>query len=64
MIPIRYAQLLKFLENDLAVPRKSLALALRHSRKMPYTLPMTLFQYGLISLDQLAQVFDWLETAQ
>ncbi len=62
MIPTRHRQLLKFLEIDLAVPRKSLALALRQSRRTPYTLPMTLFQYGLISLDQLAKIFDWLET--
>jgi Protein of unknown function (DUF2949) len=63
MIAKRQAQLLQFLETDLAIPSNSLTLALRQSEPTPDTLPMTLFQYGLISLDQLARIFDWLEAA-
>lgn len=63
MIPKRHANLLQFLETELAIPQKSLTLALRQSEQIPHTLPMTLFQYGLISLDQLARIFDWLEAA-
>ncbi len=63
MTAMRQAQLLSFLTTELAIPDNALTLALRHSEPTLHTLPMTLFQYGLISLDQLARIFDWLETA-
>ena len=36
-------------------------LAQRHIQETPDQLPMILWQYGLISLGQLDQIFDWLE---
>jgi hypothetical protein len=62
MSPPQFAQFVKFLEIDLAIPAASLDLALRQSAATIDLLPMTLFQYGLISLDQLARIFDWMET--
>jgi Protein of unknown function (DUF2949) len=59
----RQDQLIQFLKEDLAIPVAAIALALKHSASMPNFLPITLWQYGLISLDQLAQIFDWLEIA-
>jgi hypothetical protein len=57
-------RLLDFLENDLAIPAESLAIALRHGEHATQ-LPMILWQYGLVSLEQLNLIFDWLvETPQ
>ncbi|MBW4677084.1 MAG: DUF2949 domain-containing protein [Desmonostoc geniculatum HA4340-LM1] len=53
--------LVHFLEKELAISGKAISLALRHCEQTPNFLAMTLWQYGLITLDQLAQIFDWLE---
>jgi Protein of unknown function (DUF2949) len=59
----KQAQLVSFLETDLAIPMAAIALGLRRCEPVNDFLPMTLWQYGLISLDQLAKIFDWMETA-
>ncbi|WP_404790530.1 DUF2949 domain-containing protein [Altericista sp. CCNU0014] len=59
----RQERLIQFLREDLAVPVGAIALALKHCAAMPNCLPMTLWQYGLITIDQVAQIFDWLESA-
>lgn len=56
-------QLISFLEKDLDVPADSIAIALRQCQQTPCQLPMILWQYGLITIGQLEQIFDWLETA-
>ncbi|MGC9527523.1 MAG: DUF2949 domain-containing protein [Limnospira sp.] len=49
----------KFLLEELAISGDELAIALQH--KQPGDpLAMLLWQYGLISLTQLQQIFDWL----
>jgi hypothetical protein len=63
MSAIKQAKFISFLEDDLAIPLDAIALALRKCSPTPNFLPMTLWQYGLITLDQLAQIFDWLEAA-
>ena len=55
-------QLINFLQEDLAIPADSIAIALRKCQQTPCQLPMILWQYGLITTQQLAQIFDWLET--
>lgn len=55
-------QLVHFLKEELGIPGGAIALALRHCEQTPNFLAMTLWQYGLVTLDQLAQIFDWLET--
>ncbi|MBE9034745.1 DUF2949 domain-containing protein [aff. Roholtiella sp. LEGE 12411] len=55
-------QLVRFLEEELGISGKAISLALRYCEKTPNLLPMTLWQYGLVTLDQLTQIFDWLET--
>ena len=57
----RQERLIQFLKEDLAIPVAEIALALKHGASMPNFLPMTLWQYGLITVDQVAQIFDWLE---
>lgn len=56
------AKLINFLQTELAVSHDSIAIALRHDRQSPSELPMILWQYGLVTLRQLEQIFDWLET--
>ena len=53
-------RLLKFLRDELAVPEKSIASALQQSDRDTSLFPIVLWQYGLISLEQLDQVFDLL----
>jgi len=54
--------LIHFLQDELAVSPAELDVLLHHPEQDYAPLPMILWQYGLISLPQLAQVFDWLET--
>ncbi|MBD0304456.1 MAG: DUF2949 domain-containing protein, partial [Tolypothrix sp. T3-bin4] len=52
-----------FLRSELAIPSASIDLAMRHQPDAPHLLPMILWQYGLVTLEQLDRIFDWLETA-
>jgi hypothetical protein len=56
-------QLLTFLREKLALPPRSLDMAVRLCEASVGSLPMVLWQYGLIDLSQLNQVFDWMEKA-
>lgn len=53
----KFSRFLRFLRQELAISKVELRLALRH----PDTLSMILWQYGLVTLSQLNQIFDWLE---
>ncbi len=55
-------QLIRFLTNELKIPLSQVRLALRHIPETPHQLPMMLWHYGLINLEQLEEIFDWLET--
>lgn len=57
------SQLIRFLQEELAIPPASIDLAVRHPEQTPNLLPMVLWQYGLITLDQLDRILDWLETS-
>lgn len=57
------AQLINFLQEELAVSAASMSLALRRCEQESGSLPIILWQYGLISLEQLDQVFDWLASS-
>uniref|UniRef100_A0A832H3S5 DUF2949 domain-containing protein n=1 Tax=Oscillatoriales cyanobacterium SpSt-402 TaxID=2282168 RepID=A0A832H3S5_9CYAN len=63
MGPSTYARLIRFLQEDLAISASSIAIALRHSEQDPGPLPMILWQYGLVTLEQLDRIYDWLENA-
>jgi len=62
MSPSTYSRLIHFLQEDLSISSASLAVALRHREQDPGPLPMILWQYGLITMEQLEQIYDWLET--
>jgi hypothetical protein len=59
----KYTQLLQFLEEEMAISASSINMALRHREQDPGPLPMILWNYGLITLEQLERIFEWLETA-
>jgi hypothetical protein len=62
MAPATYTKFLRFLQEELAISRDSIAIAQRRSEQDPGPLPMILWQYGLVTLKQLDQIYDWLET--
>lgn len=55
--------LIRFLQDDLAISAASIQVALKHSEQDPGPLPMILWQYGLVTLEQLEQIYDWMEAA-
>jgi Protein of unknown function (DUF2949) len=64
MKPGTYNRFIRFLKEELALSTDSIRIAERHYEKNPSHLPMILWQYGLVTLDQLDRIFDWLESAQ
>lgn len=70
MAPATYSRLISFLQEDLAISPASIAVAERAGSNQrrnrdqdPNSLPMILWQYGLVTLEQLDKIFDWLATA-
>ena len=63
MTPTKYSRFLKFLQEELSISDSSLAIAQRRREQDPGPLHMILWQYGLVTLEQLELIYDWLETA-
>ena len=61
MYSYRNSQLLKFLQDDLDVSNASISVALKHWHSDPGPLPILLWQYGFVTLEQLDQIYEWLE---
>jgi len=55
------SKLIRYLKEELALSDDSIELALRHCQQEHGTLPMVLWRYGFVSIDQLNQLFDWME---
>ncbi|HLO85069.1 MAG TPA: DUF2949 domain-containing protein [Nostocaceae cyanobacterium] len=53
-------KLLHFLHQELELSRSDIAVALRHQELYHGPLPMLLWQYGLVNLEQLEKILDWL----
>jgi hypothetical protein len=60
----RWTGLIEFLQADLAIPQAAVAFGIKHCDKQLNLLPVVLWQYGLVTLEQLDQIFDWLKTSQ
>lgn len=56
-----HTQLINFLQVELALSDAALTTALRRSEQYSDPLHMILWEYGLVSLEQLQRIFDWLE---
>lgn len=57
---LRQNQLIYFLQHELAIPDEAIAVALKHPEQGVAPLHMILWQYGLLSVEQLEDTFDWL----
>ncbi|MCZ2200841.1 DUF2949 domain-containing protein [Cylindrospermopsis raciborskii] len=53
-------KLLHFLYHELELSQADVAVALRQRKFDEAPIPMLLWQYGLIDLQQLEKIFDWL----
>ncbi|WGV26549.1 DUF2949 domain-containing protein [Halotia branconii] len=53
--------LINFLHNELALSNADISVALRHREFDHEPLSMLLWQYGLVNLEQLERILDWLE---
>mgnify|MGYP006267963613 CR=1 FL=1 len=63
MGPYSYSNLIQFLQEELAIAPASIAVALKRCEQDPGPLPMILWQYGLVTLEQLEKIYDWMEAA-
>ena len=74
MTPTTYSRFIRFLQEELSISAASIACAEKAQDSVnslsenykyfdPNPLSMTLWQYGLVTLEQLDKIFDWLKTA-
>lgn len=61
MSTFTYSKFIEFLQQELALPQDSILIAQRTVEQNPSLMPMVLWQYGLINLEQLDTIYDWLE---
>ncbi|MEA5507941.1 DUF2949 domain-containing protein [Halotia wernerae UHCC 0503] len=52
---------INFLHNELALSNADISVALRHREFENDPLSMLLWQYGLVNLEQLERILDWLD---
>lgn len=52
---------IEFLQRELSMSAEEIGLALRHQELTITQMPILLWQYVLISIQQLEKIFDWLE---
>jgi hypothetical protein len=57
----RLSRFLSFLHEELVISQEALSLGLRHLNTDASQLPIVLWQYGLLNLQQLSQAWDWLD---
>jgi hypothetical protein len=56
-------RLITFLLEELHLSESAIALALREPFLLPNQLPIVLWQLGLVTLEQVDEIFSWLENA-
>jgi Protein of unknown function (DUF2949) len=54
-------QLIHYLKQDLGLSDAALALVSRQQQPTVTELPIVLWNHGLITLEQLGSIFDWME---
>ncbi|MCM1983395.1 DUF2949 domain-containing protein [Lyngbya confervoides] len=57
-------QLIHYLQQELHLSEEAIALASRQSFSFLNQFPIVLWQRGLVSLEQVDQIFDWLEDSR
>ncbi len=63
MTSASYGRMVEFLQTELGLSSASISMALKQSEQDPGPLHMILWRYGLITLEQLERIYDWMETA-
>jgi Protein of unknown function (DUF2949) len=61
ILPNHLTKLIHFLQDDLAISSSSMSLALKQVEQNHGSLPMILWQYGLVTIEQLDRIYDWME---
>lgn len=61
MSNLTYSRFRRFLQEELSLPQESIAMAERSMHTDGIHLPMILWQYGLVTLEQLDKIYDFLE---
>jgi hypothetical protein len=54
---------LAYLQQNLGLSEAALAIATRQQQLTTTELPIVLWNYGLITLEQLGEIFDWMAEA-
>ncbi|BAU66943.1 MAG: DUF2949 domain-containing protein [Stanieria sp.] len=62
MTPAIYNRFIKFLKEELALSSDSIQTVQKTAQQNLGPLPMILWQYGLVTLEELDRIYDWLET--
>jgi hypothetical protein len=62
MKPAIYGTFIKFLKEELALSNDSIKIVQRSVEEHPAPIPMILWQYGLVTLDELDRIYDWLHS--
>ena len=62
MPTVNYNLFIKFLQEEINLSPDSIAMAQRSVAQNPGLMPMVLWKYGLVTLEQLDKIYDWLET--
>jgi hypothetical protein len=60
MTPTVYAQFINFLKEELFLSNDSIEIAEKSVERNSGSLPIALWQYGLITLEELDKIYDWL----
>ena len=60
MKPAIYDKFIKFLKEELALSTDSIAVVQRTVEQQSAPMPMILWQYGLVTLEELDRIYDWL----
>ncbi|MEN9224150.1 MAG: DUF2949 domain-containing protein [Thermostichus sp. HHBFW_bins_43] len=59
MMPPHILSLLNALQTELGIPEAAIAFVLKRQTREQGPLPILLWRYGLISLEQLVPVLEW-----
>ncbi|MEN9870857.1 MAG: hypothetical protein RLZZ171_1845 [Cyanobacteriota bacterium] len=62
MKPAIYSNFIKFLREELALSNDSIETVQRSVEEHPAPIPMILWQYGLVTLEELDRIYDWLHS--
>jgi hypothetical protein len=63
MPTITYHRFVKFLQEEINLSQECITIAQRNVDHNLGLIPMVLWQYGLVTIEQLDRIYDWLETS-